>query len=208
MIIKEFHACFNYIESVIINPNFTRLCVLSLSCNHLKEIPDLCNVVCLRELYLSNNDIMQITNLHCLSNLECLDLRNNAICCMENISQNNRLIRLTLSGNRINTVDTFNLPVLQHMEFIGLFDNQIADVKDVLQLLYHTPSLHHLYIGCNPFTGGQTLSIQCNLLNSLPHISTVTDICLQQLMQKANRLITEIKKHCPSITCIDGNYIY
>ena len=126
--------------------------------------------------------------------------------------------RFSVSGNEMCSFCWDTLPQLVHLKFLGIYCNQVeiehfvqvtscsshisplpiqlGDFQEVLRFLSHTPALTELFIGCNPFTAFQPISLELQHLLNFSHLqpstlrSQITDIQQQQQQQQTVTLST------------------
>ncbi|KAL9658050.1 hypothetical protein ABK040_012288 [Willaertia magna] len=141
--IVEFYASHNFLsdipnEVVILQKNiFTeKLVKLNLSCNNLTKFPNLKNLINLKELILSNNKLTEINeeNLQYLNNLQKLDLKLNQIKeikYLPNINNNNtnNLTYLSLSCNKLQSLNLNELTKCKKLKHLGLFGNLLKELN-------------------------------------------------------------------------------
>ena len=87
----------------------------------------------LEELYLQNNKIKHLPNLH-LKNLRKLDLSDNNIFTLENISNFKNLQFLFLENNNIENLNLKELILLNKLIELNISGNKIDSLKDCINL--------------------------------------------------------------------------
>ncbi|EGG24580.1 hypothetical protein DFA_02823 [Cavenderia fasciculata] len=146
----------NFITSIAspsITTYFHKLTELHLINNELPNIPEeINNIITLKKLYLSKNNIQQITNIDKLVDLELLDLRANQIKEMSNLENNTKINNLSLSSNQIISLNNLNIN-MEHLESLFLFSNKLENLQETLDILSkHCPKLTKLLLTANPCT--------------------------------------------------------
>ncbi len=144
---------------------------LGLSGKELIKNPDLSKLVNLRELYLSNNNIEQITGCGALPELSYLNLSNNQIKSLkglEEFADCPKLSKINLSKNQIIDLCEFEpISHLRNLERINLSRNKITEVN----ITHDVPKLSFLFLNENQI--GKIVAIKklsglvwINLLNN------------------------------------------
>jgi len=107
----------------------TKIEILNLSHNNLIDISKLTNLSELKELYVRDNVIKDLseTNFADFKQLNTLDLSHNRII-EANISNMQNLVNLDLSDNAINTTNIEKMPKLQNL---NLANNQIEKIEGI-----------------------------------------------------------------------------
>ncbi|CAC5365954.1 unnamed protein product [Mytilus coruscus] len=154
---------------------------------HLKEIPDiLCKNNKIVEINLSANQIENITNLECLHILDTLNLSSNMISRLENTTfrvlkylrlldlsdnkiqyiepntfnyRSGSLMKITLNGNFLKSIDISNLYLDYWFDRIELIDNRISKLTNELSSKF------------NVSNGGGTIDLDCNQMSEIPNLS-------------------------------------
>lgn len=103
---------------------------ISLSYKNILEISNLENLVNLQILRLDNNMIMKIENLHKLQNIKWLDLSFNYITEVSGLEELENLLDLSLYNNQIQEI-TKGLDGCRKLNVLSIGRNQIANVKGV-----------------------------------------------------------------------------
>ena len=153
-LLKEIHACFNFITHISPSTQlYAKLTVLSFVCNNLTEVPHLEFCPNLLELNLNNNGICELKHFNNAPKLLTLSISSNRIEKLENLSELSSLQKLILSSNRINSIDFSTLPEsFLSLTHLGLLDNKLTSLQDVENLLSIIPNLLQFSIGLNPLT--------------------------------------------------------
>jgi len=106
-----------------------KLAGFSLGCRKLKKLPEsLCDMIHLRELYLFDDEILQIPNMiGNLENLEVLEINGNYVSNLpKSLAKLQRLKRLNLSGNKINDINIISK--LINLKYLNLEENEISKI--------------------------------------------------------------------------------
>ena len=110
--------------------------------------PAISSLTNLRELYLPNNQISKIENLHCCPLLTKLWLFSNQITKIENLESNSKLKQLYLQDNQISKLE--NLETLVNLQELHISQNPIRDFSS-LNHLSELPLLKVLEIAGHDF---------------------------------------------------------
>ncbi|MCL6613194.1 MAG: leucine-rich repeat domain-containing protein [Firmicutes bacterium] len=105
---------------------------LSISGNNISNIDVLCNLTCLKELYLSRNNIQQIEPLKYLTRLQKLDLSDNNIYNIDCLSNLKNLKELNLANNNVEEIEA--LKHLTKLQQLDLSYNKIDDINALKDL--------------------------------------------------------------------------
>ncbi|KAJ8730898.1 hypothetical protein PYW08_002311 [Mythimna loreyi] len=113
-----------------------RMEILDANHNDIEELPDFYGCSALKELYIANNYIKEITDEFCdqMQHLSVLNIRDNKVEVLpENISLLRKLKRLELSNNNLNKLPR-NLGLLSQLQSINMEGNKLSFVRqDVLR---------------------------------------------------------------------------
>jgi hypothetical protein len=152
--LDEIRKAFNEwkLENQIFNHDLTlsNCKELSLSFQKILQISNLENLVKLEKLKLDNNIIMKIENLEKLTNLNWLDLSFNTISKMEGLNTLTKLLDLSLYNNQICEVEGLDNCRSLHVLSIGM--NQIRNCKEMVAYLKKFSNLEALNVADNPFS--------------------------------------------------------
>lgn len=132
----------------------TGLKALYLGNNAIQSIEQLHNQKELRSLHLQQNLIEKIAGLdHCVK-LDSLDLSNNLIRKVENLSHLTNLTTLTLSNNNITDIESIEhittLPKLQSLDIQANGINNKDRPEKLIDILGQCQELRVLYLKANP----------------------------------------------------------
>jgi hypothetical protein len=156
--LEEIRKAFNEwkIENQIFNHDLSlsNCKELSLSFQKILQISNLENLVKLEKLKLDNNMIMKIENLEKLTNLNWLDLSFNSIKKMEGLNTLTKLLDLSLYSNDISEVEGLDNCRSLHVLSIGM--NQIRNCKEMVAYLKKFSNLEALNVADNPFSKDDT----------------------------------------------------
>ena len=164
----------------------------------------------IKVLILNEKNIIDISALAYLTNLETLSLENNQITDIAPLSQLINLTSLWLNYNNI--ADIAPLAKLTNLTDLFIYSNNISDIKP----LSHLTNLTHLYLNSNNITDISPLSYLPNLtrlnlnLNNIVDISPLSELTtLEWLFLDDNNItdITPLAKltNLTSITLISNN---
>ncbi|CRG99513.1 leucine-rich repeat protein, putative [Plasmodium relictum] len=131
--LEELHLDNNLIEELENLNELVNLKILSISNNNIKEIKNLDNLKKLSELNLHNNKIKKIENLHNNKNLKILILSKNYIEDLENIFYLRCLENLkflNLIDNPICNIKNLSCEVISNLKNVKYFNNEIVTVKN------------------------------------------------------------------------------
>ncbi|XP_022814755.1 leucine-rich repeat-containing protein 40-like [Spodoptera litura] len=110
--------------------------VLDANHNDIEELPDFYGCAALKELYMANNYIKEITEEFCdqMQHLNVLNIRDNKLEVLpENISLLQKLKRLDLTNNNLNKLPR-NLGLLSQLQSINMEGNKLSFVRqDVIR---------------------------------------------------------------------------
>lgn len=144
------------LENQIHNPDITlsQCKELSLSFQKILQISNLESLVSLEKLKLDNNMIMKIENLEKLVNLNWLDLSFNSITKIEGLNTLTNLLDLSLYCNKIVEVEGLDNCRKLHVFSIGM--NHIRNCKEMVFYLKKFTNLRALNVADNPFAKDDT----------------------------------------------------
>ena len=144
----------------------TNLTTLYVSDNQISEISPLSGLTNLRSLVISGNQITDISSLTNLTNLMRLYLSHNQITDISSLMNLTNLTSLDLNNNQI--TDISSLANLTKITFLRIFSNQISNIS----MLANLTNLTHLDLDNNQITDISSLTNLTNLttlyLNNLP----------------------------------------
>lgn len=113
-----------------------RMEILDVNHNDLEALPDFYGCTALKELYLANNFITEITEEFCdqMQHLNVLNLRDNKLELLpENISLLKKLKRLDITNNNLNKLPG-NLGLLSQLQSLNMEGNKFTSLRqDVIQ---------------------------------------------------------------------------
>jgi len=174
----------------------TNLRVLFLTSNQITELTQLAGLVNLEKLYLGSNNIVTVKALRQLNNLKILDLSNNQLADLTGLP-GNWPEALDLSGNRI--ADLTGLPDqnYQNLKTLNLSSNRVINI-DLLSALGVAINLGVLNLSSNqissivPLSG--LLSLEELYLNSnkLDNIDALANLGLLKVLALANNSISNL----------------
>jgi Leucine-rich repeat (LRR) protein len=161
--------------------------VLDISHLDLEELPDIPNSV--KQLYCSDNDLIDISKLKYLINLQVLDISNNKINKLPNFHPN--LKELSCKNNYLTNIDTLSsCPLLKRLDCSY---NKIT----------HIPILNNLQIlvcNNNIISKIENLYKLHRLVCSYNNIHTINNLFNLKNMECNNNLLDNIKNHPKLLT--------
>lgn len=177
--------------------NFRNLCVLNLSNNFIDKIEDLFDLKNLTWLNLSGNQIKIIENLDNIS-LEHLDLSNNCIQILGNLSHLIRLKSLLLHGNLITSFKTEIGYFPVNLLTLSLAENDITDIKQISQLsvLSH---LEQLSVMENPCAKSMEIKYRNYILSCCKNLKVLDGTIIQNTanpVEKYHHTISTLNNIC------------
>ncbi|CRG96849.1 leucine-rich repeat protein, putative [Plasmodium gallinaceum] len=131
--LEELYLDNNLIEELENLDELVNLKILSVSNNNIEEIKNLDNLINLSELNLHNNKIKKIENLNCNKNLKILILSKNCIENLENIFYLRCLEKirfLNLIDNPICNIKNLSFYIISNLKNIKYFNNEILTIKN------------------------------------------------------------------------------
>ena len=131
------------IKSLKILEPFSHFEIVKLNQNRIRDISPLSQMVNLKELYLQNNLITDVSELPTALQLKILGLWNNDVEDLKPLGRFLRLEELYLQNNQISDVGP--LQHLNRLRLLYLSDNAIRDVQPLAQL----PGMEELYLAYN-----------------------------------------------------------
>lgn len=176
--LKSLHVNLNNIHNIEELSALPYLSFLSMRCSgnklksncknkSLKNIEFLKELIFLKGLDLSKNQIEDLSPISSMSELEYLDVRSNKIKHLPNLSKVSKLKFLDLASNHINKIS--ELKKTAKLQYLNLNDNQISELNDLSFL----EDLKYLSLGSNPIADIGALKPPKKLklldLNSLKH---------------------------------------
>ena len=126
----------------------TNLRELELSDNQLVDVAPLASLTNLTRLYLDHNQLVDVAPLASLTNLTELSIDNNDIVDVSPLASLTHLTWLSLGTNEI--VDISPLASLTNLTWLSLWENYVVDVSPLASLT----NLTTLYLGANPLETG------------------------------------------------------
>ncbi|CAH2076190.1 unnamed protein product, partial [Iphiclides podalirius] len=105
--------------------------ILDVNHNDIEKLPDFYGCTALKEIYIANNFIQEITEEFCdqMQHLNVLNIRDNKVELLpENISLLQRLKRLDLTNNNLNKLPR-NLGLLSQLQSISMAGNKLSSVR-------------------------------------------------------------------------------
>ena len=140
----------NNISNINVVSNWTNLVDMSFANNVIENVPDFSKLVNLETVNLSNNKIKSIENIS--GNIEELSIDNNELTSLSGVQNLSKLKILSVSNNQINSLS--ELESLGELENLNINKNQIRDVS----CLVRCSKLKYLYMDNNYITDFETLS--------------------------------------------------
>ena len=140
----------NNISNINVVSNWTNLVDMSFANNVIENVPDFSNLVDLETVNLSNNKIKSIENIS--GNMEELSIDNNELTSLSGVQNLLNLKILSVSNNQINSLK--ELESLSNLENLNINRNQIRDVSGLVRC----SKLKYLYMDNNYITDFETLS--------------------------------------------------
>lgn len=177
------------IDNFVMLQTFPELRNLSANACGIKSISSLENIK-LQNLYLSNNNISDITTLSAVTTLETLDLSNNKIKDISPLSELQNLSILNLSDNNISSIEALT-PVSSILK-INIKNNKIRYLKG----LENSLKLCEIIADNNDLTGVYELS-NCTVLE-IVSLSNNGLVSIDQL-EKSSETLTSVY--------LSGNYL-
>ena len=165
---------------------------IDLSYYNIIEITGLDKLVNLQKIYLSHNRITEIKNIDNLSNLHELILHLTEITEIKNINNKYNLQKLCLSYNRINEIK--NIDNLVNLQTLNLSDNMITEIKGLDNLV----NLQELILSDNMITEIKNIDNLVNLQelylynNNITEIKNINNLVNLQILDLRYNKITEI----------------
>lgn len=199
--LKELDLSNNEISDISVLENLTTLEVLNLENNTwwgsydsvVIDITPIGNLVNLKELNISRNDLSSLHSLSSLNKLEVLDISNNKIIVVNELNGLNNLKKLDVSENPIETIKLGYLPNLE------VFDASRCE-------------LHVIdFESDNQFPNLLTLNLCCNFEDSLSNVRGIRNLPKLEVLDLATcnienidgiQSLSELKK-----LCLYGNVI-
>ncbi|MDZ4121470.1 MAG: leucine-rich repeat domain-containing protein, partial [Candidatus Cloacimonadaceae bacterium] len=163
--------------------HLTNLQELYLSGNQISDLSPLSSLTNLQELYLSYNQISDLSPLSALTILQVLDLWNNQISDLSPLSALINLYWLNLSYNQISDLSPLN--ALTNLQVLSLWDNQISDLSPLSSLT----NLQELYLGYNQISDLNPLSALTNLQELNLSYNRISDLSPLANLSNLNSLL-------------------
>lgn len=168
---------------------FSFLTVLDVSFNKISSMKGIAEVTDkLKELYLSNNAVVEIVEVEHLKELQILELGANRVREMNGIQNLTQLKELWLGKNRIKTVDMCHLTGLTR---ISLQNNRLTSMLGfqecvLLEELYLSNNFISVMEGLSTLTKLRILDVSSNQLEAIQDIVNLTK--LEDLWLNDNRI--------------------
>ena len=140
----------NNISNINVVSNWTNLVDMSFANNIIENVPDFSKLVNLETVNLSNNKIKSIENIS--GNIEELSIDNNELTSLSGVQNLSKLKILSVSNNQINSLS--ELESLGELENLNINKNQIRDVSGLVRC----SKLKYLYMDNNYITNFEDLS--------------------------------------------------
>ena len=140
----------NNISNINVVSNWTNLVDMSFANNVIENVPDFSKLGNLETVNLSNNKIKSIENIS--GNIEELSIDNNELTSLSGVQNLSKLKILSVSNNQINSLS--ELESLGELENLNINKNQIRDVS----CLVRCSKLKYLYMDNNYITNFEDLS--------------------------------------------------
>lgn len=140
----------NNISNINVVSNWTNLVDMSFANNVIENVPDFSKLGNLETVNLSNNTIKSIENIS--GNIEELSIDNNELTSLSGVQNLSKLKILSVSNNQINSLS--ELESLGELENLNINKNQIRDVS----CLVRCSKLKYLYMDNNYITNFEDLS--------------------------------------------------
>ncbi|KAJ8721607.1 hypothetical protein PYW07_002382 [Mythimna separata] len=134
--LKKMNISNNCLKKLPALGELRRMEILDANHNDIEELPDFYGCSALKELYIANNFIKEITDEFCdqMQHLSVLNIRDNKLAVLpENISLLRKLKRLDLTNNSLNQLPR-NLGLLSQLQSISMEGNKLSFVRqDVIR---------------------------------------------------------------------------
>lgn len=140
----------NNISNINVVSNWTNLVDMSFANNIIENVPDFSKLVNLETVNLSNDKIKSIENIS--GNMEELSIDNNELTSLSGVQNLSKLKILSVSNNQINSLS--ELESLGELENLNINKNQIRDVSGLVRC----SKLKYLYMDNNYITNFEDLS--------------------------------------------------
>ncbi|CAM6101511.1 unnamed protein product [Calypogeia fissa] len=186
--LRRWPALFGLQELVLRDNNLTKvpilevfacLTVLDISFNKISSMKGISQVTDkLKELYLSNNDMVEITEVDHLKELQILELGANRIRELNGIQNLTQLKELWLGRNRIKTVDMCGLKSLTR---ISVQNNRLTSMLGfqecvLLEELYLSNNFISVMEGLSTLTKLRILDVSTNKLETIQDIGNLNKL--------------------------------
>ncbi len=174
-------------------PNNGVLNLKSLNIERINEIKGLSNLIDLKELNLSGNNIIEIDYLENLVSLEKLNLSENKITEIKGLKSLKKLNQLYLHNNSITEIK--GLTNLVNLHFLNLEKNNLTKIKN----LQNNVKLTTLYLNDNDINEIKNLEALRELYflalnnNNIDEIKGLNTLSNLRILQLAGNKIQEIK---------------
>ncbi|XP_047509093.1 leucine-rich repeat-containing protein 40-like [Pieris napi] len=134
--LKKFNISNNNLKKLPAMGELRKMEILDANHNDIEKLPDFYGCTALKEIYLANNFIKEITEEFCdqIQHLNVLNIRDNKLEVIpENISLLKKLKRLDLTNNNLNKLPR-NLGLLSQLQSISMEGNKLSFVRqDVIR---------------------------------------------------------------------------
>lgn len=149
---------------------------LNLSQKNISSIKGINYFTNLKNLYLDDNNISDISILNKIKKLVFVSIKNNKITTLENcFAESGEIFALDLSGNQI--VDTKGLEKLEEVTYLTLADNQISDISNLPNHIFDADFSNNQIQDINSL-----LKVKDSLYNLNLENNKISDIsCLKQI---------------------------
>ncbi|XP_068632359.1 leucine-rich repeat-containing protein 40-like [Battus philenor] len=129
--LRKMNISKNHLKKLPTMGELRKMEILDANHNDIDRLPDFYGCTALKEIYIANNFIKEITEEFCdqMQNLRVLNIRDNKIELLpENISLLQRLKRLDLTNNNLNKLPK-NLGLLSQLQSINMDGNKLSFVR-------------------------------------------------------------------------------
>ena len=164
--------------------------LLRLQVYDMVDVSPLAALTNLEELWLSDNQIVDVSPLAALTNLEEVDLSANQIVDVSPLAALTNMEELDLNDNQV--IDVGPLAALTNLYYLGLARNRIADVSplSVMTNLYGLYLHHNQIVDVSPLAALPNLTrlfLWDNQVVDVSPLSTLTN--LRSLRMHSNRIV-------------------
>ncbi|CAH0750193.1 unnamed protein product [Diatraea saccharalis] len=134
--LKKFNISNNSLKKLPPMGELRKMEIFDANHNDIEELPDFYGCTALKEIYLANNFIKEITEEFCdqMQHLNVLNIRDNKIEILpENVSLLQKLKRLDLTNNNLNKLPR-NLGLLSQLQSLSMEGNRLSSIRqDVIR---------------------------------------------------------------------------